>query len=162
MEMMDSLRSEEKYKVGYFMIIAPTPLLSISDHWPLSLQLIKDGDIVQASTSVDPVTEADVGKSVVETVVSIMPQVVPTAGSEVEPTEIPAIADQQLMQAQATTEAADQEIIETQAAVRDSSDLDQGGEVVSQDTGGSSQLIFNNYLLNWIWLVLDIYRDTKR
>ena len=118
------------------MIIAPTPLLSISDHWPLSLQLIKDGDIVQASTSVDPVTEADVGKSVVETVVSIMPQVVPTAGSEVEPTEIPAIADQQLMQAQATTEAADQEIIETQAAVRDSSDLDQGGEVVSQDTGG--------------------------
>ena len=110
----------------------------------------------------DPVTEADVGKSVVETVVSIMPQVVPTAGSEVEPTEIPAIADQQLMQAQATTEAADQEIIETQAAVRDSSDLDQGGEVVSQDTGGSSQLIFNNYLLNWIWLVLDIYRDTER
>ena len=141
------------------MIIAPTPLLSISDHWPLSLQLIKDGDIVQASTSVDPVTEADVGKSVVETVVSIMPQVVPTAGSEVEPTEIPAIADQQ---AQATAAAADQEIIETQTAVQDSSVLDQGGDVVSQDTGGSSQLIFNNYLLNWIWLVVDIYRDTKR
>ena len=141
------------------MIIAPTPLLSISDHWPLSLQLIKDGDIVQASTSVDSVTEADVGKSVVETVVSIMPQVVPTAGSEVEPTEIPAIADQQ---AQATAAADDQEIIETQTAVQDSSVLDQGGDVVSQDTGGSSQLIFNNYLLNWIWLVVDIYRDTKR
>ena len=141
------------------MIIAPTPLLSISDHWPFSLQLIKDGDIVQASTSVDPVTEADVGKSVVETVVSIMPQVVPTAGSEVEPTEIPAIADQQ---AQATAAAADQEIIETQTAVQDSSVLDQGGDVVSQDTWGSSQLIFNNYLLNWIWLVVDIYRDTKR
>ena len=110
----------------------------------------------------DPVTEADVGQSVVQTVVKTMSQVVPTAGSEVEPTEIPAIADQQLMQAQATTEAADQEIIETQAAVRNSSDLDQGGDVVSQDTWGSSQLIFNNYLLNWIWLVVDIYRDTKR
>ena len=107
----------------------------------------------------DPVTEADVGQSVVQTVVKTMSQVVPTAGSEVEPTEIPAIADQQ---AQATAAAADQEIIETQTAVQDSSVLDQGGDVVSQDTGGSSQLIFNNYLLNWIWLVVDIYRDTKR
>ena len=107
----------------------------------------------------DPVTEADVGQSVVQTVVKTMSQVVPTAGSEVEPTEIPAIADQQ---AQATAAAADQEIIETQTAVQDSSVLDQGGDVVSQDTWGSSQLIFNNYLLNWIWLVVDIYRDTKR
>ena len=107
----------------------------------------------------DPVTEADVGQSVVQTVVKTMSQVVPTAGSEVEPTEIPAIADQQ---AQATAAADDQEIIETQTAVQDSSVLDQGGDVVSQDTGGSSQLIFNNYLLNWIWLVVDIYRDTKR
>ena len=107
----------------------------------------------------DPVTEADVGQSVVQTVVKTMSQVVPTAGSEVEPTEIPAIADQQ---AQATAAADDQEIIETQTAVQDSSVLDQGGDVVSQDTWGSSQLIFNNYLLNWIWLVVDIYRDTKR
>ena len=107
----------------------------------------------------DPVTEADVGQSVVQTVVKTMSQVVPTSGSEVEPTEIPAIADQQ---AQATAAAADQEIIETQTAVQDSSVLDQGGDVVSQDTWGSSQLIFNNYLLNWIWLVVDIYRDTKR
>ena len=107
----------------------------------------------------DPVTEADVGQSVVQTVVKTMSQVVPTAGSEVEPTEIPSIADQQ---AQATAVASDQEIIETQAAVQDSSVLDQGRDVVSQDTGGSSQLIFNNYLTNWIWLVVDFYRDTKR
>ena len=80
----------------------------------------------------DPVTEADVGQSV-QTVVKTMSQVVPTAGSEVEPTEIPSIADQQ---AQATAAAADQEIIETQTAVQDSSVLDQGGDVVSQDTGG--------------------------
>ena len=88
-----------------------------------------------------------------------MSQEVPTAGSEVEPTEILSIADQQ---AQATAVASDQEIIETQAAVQDSSVLDQGRDVVSQDTGGSSQLIFNNYLTNWIWLVVDFYRDTKR
>lgn len=81
----------------------------------------------------DPVTEADVGQSVVQTVVKTMSQVVPTAGSEVEPTEIPSIADQQ---AQATAAAADQEIIETQTAVQDSSVLGQGGDVVSQDTGG--------------------------
>ena len=81
----------------------------------------------------DPVTEADVGQSVVQTVVKTMSQVVPTAGSEVEPTEIPSIADQQ---AQATAVASDQEIIETHAAVQDSSVLDQGGDVVSQDTGG--------------------------
>ena len=108
-------------------------LPAISDKWPPSLQLIQDGDTVQASTSVDPVTEADVGQSVVQTVVKTMSQVVPTAGSEVEPTEIPSIADQQ---AQATAAAADQEIIETQTAVQDSSVLDQGGDVVSQDTGG--------------------------
>ena len=107
----------------------------------------------------DPVTEADVGQSVVQTAVKTMSQEVPTAGSEVEPTEIPSIADQQ---AQATAVASDQEIIETQAAVQDSSVLDQGGDVVSQDTGGSSQLIFNNYLPNWKWLVVDFYRDTKR
>ena len=107
----------------------------------------------------DPVTEADVGQSVVQTAVKTMSQEVPTTGSEVEPTEIPSIADQQ---AQATAVASDQEIIETQAAVQDSSVLDQGGDVVSQDTGGSSQLIFNNYLPNWIWLVVDFYRDTKR
>ena len=105
----------------------------------------------------DPVTEADVGQSVVQTAVKTMSQEVPTAGSEVEPTEIPSIADQQ---AQATAVASDQEIIETQAADQDSSVLDQGGDVVSQDTGGSSQLIFNNYLPNWI--VVDFYRDTKR
>ena len=105
----------------------------------------------------DPVTEADVGQSVVQTAVKTMSQEVPTAGSEVEPTEIPSIADQQ---AQATAVASDQEIIETQAAVQDSSVLDQGGDAVSQDTGGSSQLIFNNYLPNWI--VVDFYRDTKR
>ena len=105
----------------------------------------------------DPVTEADVGQSVVQTAVKTMSQEVPTAGSEVEPTEIPSIADQQ---AQATAVASDQEIIEPQAAVQDSSVLDQGGDVVSQDTGGSSQLIFNNYLPNWI--VVDFYRDTKR
>ena len=107
----------------------------------------------------DPVTEADVGQSVVQTAVITMSQEVPTAGSEVEPTEIPSIADQQ---AQVTAVASDQEIIETHAAVQDSSVLDQGGDVVSQDTGGSSQLIFNNYLPNWIWLVVDFYRDTKR
>ena len=107
----------------------------------------------------DPVTEADVGQSVVQTAVKTMSQEEPTAGSEVEPTEIPSIADQQ---AQATAVASDQEIIETQAAVQDSSVLDQGGDVVSQDTGGSPQLIFNNYLPNWIWLVVDFYRDTKR
>ena len=83
----------------------------------------------------DPVTEADEGQSVVETVVSIMPEVVPTAGSKVESTEIPDIADQPLMQAQATTEAADQEMIETQAAVQNSNGLDQSGDVVSQDLG---------------------------
>ena len=113
----------------------------------------------------DPVTEADEGQSVVETVVSIMPEVVPTAGSKVEPTEIPDIADQPLMQAQATTEAADQEMIETQAAVQNSSGLDQSGDVVSQDLGrgcGAAKLIFDNYLPNWIWLVVDIYRDLKR
>ena len=107
----------------------------------------------------DPVTEADVGQSVVQTAVITMSQEIPTAGSEVEPTEIPSIADQQ---AQATAVASDQEIIETHAAVQDSSVLDQGGDVVSQDTGGSSQLIFHNYLPNWIWLVVDFYRDTKR
>ena len=64
-----------------------------------------------------------------------MPEVVPTAGSKVEPTEIPDIADQPLMQAQATTEAADQEMIETQAAVQNSNGLDQSGDVVSQDLG---------------------------
>ena len=66
---------------------------------------------------------------------SIMPQVVPTAGSKLESTEIPDI-DQPLMQAQATTEAADQEMIETQAAVQNSNGLDQSGDVVSQDLGG--------------------------
>ena len=32
MEMMDSLRSEEKCKVGYFVDYSLAPLLSISDH----------------------------------------------------------------------------------------------------------------------------------
>ena len=98
-------------------------------------QLIQAQATAVAASSVDPVTEADEGQSVVETVVSIMPEVVPTAGSKVEPTEIPDIADQPLMQAQATTEAADQEMIETQAAVQNSSGLDQSGDVVSQDLG---------------------------
>ena len=98
-------------------------------------QLIQAIATAAATTSVDPVTEADEGQSVVETVVSIMPEVVPTAGSKVEPTEIPDIADQPLMQAQATTEAADQEMIETQAAVQNSNGLDQSGDVVSQDLG---------------------------
>ena len=98
-------------------------------------QLIQAQATAAAASSVDPVTEADEGQSVVETVVSIMPQVVPTAGSKVEPTEIPDIADQPLMQAQATTEAADQEMIETQAAVQNSNGLDQSGDVVSQDLG---------------------------
>ena len=98
-------------------------------------QLIQAQATAAAASSVDPVTEADEGQSVVETVVSIMPEVVPTAGSKVEPTEIPDIADQPLMQAQATTEAADQEMIETQAAVQNSSGLDQSGDVVSQDLG---------------------------
>ena len=128
-------------------------------------QLIQAQATAVAASSVDPVTEADEGQSVVETVVSIMPEVVPTAGSKVEPTEIPDIADQPLMQAQATTEAADQEMIETQAAVQNSSGLDQSGDVVSQDLGrgwGAAKLIFDNYLPNWIWLVVDIYRDLKR
>ena len=130
-------------------------------------QLIQAQATAAAASSVDPVTEADEGQSVVETVVSIMPEVVPTAGSKVEPTEIPDIADQPLMQAQATTEAADQEMIETQAAVQNSSGLDQSGDVVSQDLGrgwggGAAKLIFDNYLPNWIWLVVDIYRDLKR
>ena len=98
-------------------------------------QLIQAQATAAAASSVDPVTEADEGQSVVETVVSIMPEVVPTAGSKVEPTEIPDIADQPLMQAQATTEAADQEMIETQAAVQNSNGLDQSGDVVSQDLG---------------------------
>ena len=98
-------------------------------------QLIQAQATAVAASSVDPVTEADEGQSVVETVVSIMPEVVPTAGSKVEQTEIPDIADQPLMQAQATTEAADQEMIETQAAVQNSSGLDQSGDVVSQDLG---------------------------
>ena len=128
-------------------------------------QLIQAQATAVAASSVDPVTEADEGQSVVETVVSIMPEVVPTAGSKVEPTEIPDIADQPLMQAQATTEAADQEMIETQAAVQNSSGLDQSGDVVSQDLGrgwGAAKLIFDNYLPNWIWLVVDIYPDLKR
>ena len=98
-------------------------------------QLIQAQATAAATTSVDPVTEADEGQSVVETVVSIMPEVEPTAGSKVEPTEIPDIADQPLIQAQATTEAADQEMIETQAAVQNSNGLDQSGDVVSQDLG---------------------------
>ena len=98
-------------------------------------QLIQAQATAAAASSVDPVTEADEGQSVVETVVSIMPQVVPTAGSKLESTEIPDI-DQPLMQAQATTEAADQEMIETQAAVQNSNGLDQSGDVVSQDLGG--------------------------
>ena len=98
-------------------------------------QLIQAQATAAAASSVDPVTEADEGQSVVETVVSIMPEVVPTAGSKVEPTEIPDIADQPLIQAQATTEAADQEMIETQAAVQNSNGLDQSGDVVSQDLG---------------------------
>ena len=98
-------------------------------------QLIQAQATAAATTSVDPITEADEGQSVVETVVSIMPEVVPTAGSKVEPTEIPDIADQPLMQAQATTEAADQEMIETQAAVQNSNGLDQSGDVVSLDLG---------------------------
>ena len=130
-------------------------------------QLIQAQATAVAASSVDPVTEADEGQSVVETVVSIMPEVVPTAGSKVEQTEIPDIADQPLMQAHATTEAADQEMIETQAAVQNSSGLDQSGDVVSQDLGrgwggGAAKLIFDNYLPNWIWLVVDIYRDLKR
>ena len=99
-------------------------------------QLIQAQATAAAASSVDPVTEADEGQSVVETVVSIMPQEVPTAGLKVEPTEIPDIADQPLMQAQATTEAADQEMIETQAAVQNSNGLDQSGDVVSQDLRG--------------------------
>ena len=98
-------------------------------------QLIQAQATAAAASSVDPVTEADEGQSVVETVVSIMPQVVPTAGSKLESTEIPDI-DQPLMQAQATTEAADQEMIGTQAAVQNSNGLDQSGDVVSQDLGG--------------------------
>ena len=98
-------------------------------------QLIQAQATAAAASSVDPVTEADEGQSVVETVVSIMPEVEPTAGSKVEPTEIPDIADQPLIQAQATTEAADQEMIETQAAVQNSNGLDQSGDVVSQDLG---------------------------
>lgn len=43
------------------------------DKWPLSLQHVQD--IVQASILVDPVTEADVGQSIVVTVMSAMPQV---------------------------------------------------------------------------------------
>ena len=98
-------------------------------------QLIQAQATAAAASSVDPVTEADEGQSVVETVVSIMPEAEPTAGSKVEPTEIPDIADQPLIQAQATTEAADQEMIETQAAVQNSNGLDQSGDVVSQDLG---------------------------
>ena len=98
-------------------------------------QLIQAQATAAAASSVDPVTEADEGQSVVETVVSIMPEVEPTAGSKVEPTEIPDIADQPLIQAQATTEAADQKMIETQAAVQNSNGLDQSGDVVSQDLG---------------------------
>ena len=110
--------------------VEPTEIPAIADQ-----QLIQAIATAAATTSVDPVTEADEGQSVVETVVSIMPEVVPTAGSKVEPTEIPDIADQPLMQAQATTEAADQEMIETQAAVQNSNGLDQSGDVVSQDLG---------------------------
>ena len=98
-------------------------------------QLIQAQATAAAASLVDPVTEADEGQSVVETVVSIMPQVVPTAGSKVELTEIQDI-DQPLMQAQATTEAAGQEMIEKQAAVQNSNGLDQSGDVVSQDLGG--------------------------
>ena len=99
-------------------------------------QLIQAQATAEAASSVDPVTEADEGQSVVETVVSIMPEVEPTDRSKEEPTEIPDIADQPLMQAQATTEAADQEMIETQAAVQNSNGLDQSGDVVSQDLRG--------------------------
>ena len=94
----------------------------------------------------DSVTEADEGQSVIETVVSIMPQVAPIAGSKVEQTEIPAIADQQLIQAQATAVAA--------SSVDPVTEADEGG--------GAAKLIFDNYLPNWIWLVVDIYRDLKR
>ena len=116
----------------------------------------------------DPVTEADVGQSVVETVVSIMPQVVPTTGSEVEQTEIPAIAVQQLIQAQATaaattsvdsvTEADEgQSVIETVVSI-----MPQVAPITGSKVGGAAKLIFDNYLPNWIWLVVDIYRDLKR
>lgn len=170
-------------------------------------QHLQDGHSVQAAMLVDPVTQAavsagisasDVGQSVVETVVTTMPQVVdiPTAGSEVSvgeavgiptgqvhimevadgtavttadvqaaigeamqtahvtvegsdtvgitvPAEILAAmaaaqshphlliatADQQLMQAQVTDAAADQQTLET-----------QGGDVVGQASGSSAQL----------------------
>ena len=109
-------------------------------------QLIQAQATAAATTSVDSVTEADEGQSVIETVVSIMPQVAPIAGSKVEQTEIPAIADQQLIQAQATAVAA--------SSVDPVTEADEGG--------GAAKLIFDNYLPNWIWLVVDIYRDLKR
>nr|XP_058960065.1 uncharacterized protein LOC131787011 [Pocillopora verrucosa] len=140
MEMMDRLRSEEKCKhvqdiVQASILVDPVTEADVGQSIVVTVmsampQLIQDGDTVQASTSVDPVTEADVGQSVVQTAVKTMSQEVPTAGSEVEPTEIPSIADQQ---AQATAVASDQEIIETQAAVQDSSVLDQGGDVLMKD-----------------------------
>ena len=171
------------------------------------MQHLQDGHAVQASMLVDPVTQAavnagisasDVGQSVVETVVTTMPQVVDiaTAGSEVSvgeavgiptgqvhimevadgtavttadvqaaigeamqtahvtvegsdtlgitvPAEILAAmaaaqshphlliatADQHLMQAQVAAGAADQQALQT-----------QGGDVVNQASGGSTQL----------------------
>ncbi|XP_058960065.2 uncharacterized protein [Pocillopora verrucosa] len=140
MEMMDRLRSEEKCKhvqdiVQASILVDPVTEADVGQSIVVTAmsampQLIQDGDTVQASTSVDPVTEADVGQSVVQTAVKTMSQEVPTAGSEVEPTEIPSIADQQ---AQATAVASDQEIIETQAAVQDSSVLEQGGDALMKD-----------------------------
>ena len=61
--------------------VEPTEIPAIADQ-----QLIQAIATAATTTSVDPVTEADEGQSVVETVVSIMPQVVPTAGSKVEQT----------------------------------------------------------------------------